>query len=381
MSKPKLCLVAAVPMTVNVFLSAHIERLVADFEVFVICDLSAGAVSVPPSVTCLSVALVREISLGKDINGLQVLLALFRLHRFDIVLSVTPKAGLVTMLAGFLAQVPCRIHWFTGQVWVTRQGVGRLILKTADRLIAFLSTSLLADSPSQLNFLIEQRVVCANKISVIADGSICGVDSEHFCPNAEARKAVRASFGIPEPATLVLYLGRLNIDKGLRELAGAMQVLGERFPAVHWLFVGPDEGNIVDELRFAADRFADRLHLRGFTTQPEAFMAAADLFCLPSYREGFGSSILEAAAAGVPGVATSIYGLTDAVENGVTGLLVPPGDVDALTKALSALLQNDVWREAMGKAARQRAVERFGTGRIVEGLAAFLAEQYKGRRG
>lgn len=381
MSKPKLCFVTAVPMTVNAFLRAHIERLVADYEVFVVSDFAAGTANVPPAVTFLSVPMARDISLGKDLRGLQAFVALFRRHRFDIVLSVTPKAGLLTMVAGFLAQVPCRIHWFTGQVWVTRQGLGRSILKTADRLIAALATSLLADSPSQRDFLVEQGVVRTNKISVIADGSICGVDSERFCPNAEARQAVRASFGIPDAATLVLYLGRLNVDKGLRELSEAMRTLGERFPAVHWLFVGPDEGDMADELRLAAGRFSNRIHFQGFTAQPETFMAAADLFCLPSYREGFGSSILEAAAAGIPGVATRIYGLTDAVEDGVTGLLVPPRDVGALTNALSALLQDGVRREFMGKAARQRAVERFGAVRIVEGLAAFLAERHGRRRG
>lgn len=381
MSKPKLCFVTAVPMTVNAFLRAHIERLAADYEVFVVSDFTAGAANVPPSVTCLSVPLARDISVGKDLRGLRALVALFRQHRFDIVLSVTPKAGLLAMMAGFLAQVPCRIHWFTGQVWVTRQGVGRLILKSADRLIAALATSLLADSPSQRDFLVEQGVVRADKISVIADGSICGVDSERFCPNEVASQQVRASFRIPPEATVVLYLGRLNVDKGLRELAGAMKTLGERFATVHWLFVGPDEGNMADEIRLAASRFSDRLHFQGFTTQPETFMAAADLFCLPSYREGFGSSILEAAAAGIPGVATRIYGLTDAVEDGVTGLLVPPRDVDALTNALSALLQDGSRRETMGKAARQRAVERFGALRIVEGLAAFLAERQGRRRG
>lgn len=373
MTRSRLCFVTAVPMTVTAFLNTHIQRLDDDFEIFVVSDFSGGTAGVSPRATHIHAPIARDISPLRDLAGLWALLGIFRQHRFDIVLSVTPKAGLLAMMAGFLARVPCRIHWFTGQVWVTRQGLGRRILKAADRLIAALATSLLADSPSQRDFLVEQGVVRADKISVIADGSICGVDSERFCPNEVASQQVRASFGIPPEATVVLYLGRLNVDKGLRELAGAMKTLGERFATVHWLFVGPDEGEMAEGLRRAAGSFPDRVHFQGFTAQPEQFMAAADLFCLPSYREGFGSSILEAAAVGIPGVATRIYGLTDAVEAGVTGLLVPPRDVGALTTALADLLEDGTRRKLMGKAARQRAVERFGAARIVEGLVAFLA--------
>lgn len=375
MTRPRLCFVTAVPMTINAFLNTHIERLADDFDIFLVSDFSGGSAGVSPRATHIHAPIARDISLLRDLAGLWTLLGIFRQHRFDIVLSVTPKAGLLAMMAGFLARVSCRIHWFTGQVWVTRQGLGRRILKSADRLIAGLATSLLADSPSQRDFLVEQGVVRAHKISVIADGSICGVDSRRFCPNELASQKVRASFGIPPEATVVLYLGRLNVDKGLRELAGAMKALGDRFAMVHWLFVGPDEGEMAGMLRQAAGNFSGRVHFQGFTTQPEQFMAAADLFCLPSYREGFGSSILEAAAVGIPGVATRIYGLTDAVEEGVTGLLVLPRDVGALTTALADLLEDGTRRKAMGKAARSRAVERFGAERIVEGLAAFLASR------
>lgn len=375
--KIKICLVTTVPMTVNAFLLPHIKRLIRDYKVFVV---TSGVPNVPPEVACLSVPFSRNISLLNDFSSLFQLLSLFRQHRFDIVLSVTPKAGLLAMVAGFLARVPCRIHWFTGQVWVTRRGISRLILKAADQWIGSLATALLADSPSQRDFLLEQGVILIRaKLSVIADGSISGVDSVRFCPNAEARKSVRASLCIPDTAALVLYLGRLNVDKGLRELAAAMQTLSKRFPSVHWLFVGPDEENMAENLRSAASEFSDRVHFQGVTAQPEKFMAAADLFCLPSYREGFGSAILEAASAGVPGVATRIYGLIDAVEDGVTGLLVPPRDIEALTTALSALLDDNTRREIMGKAARERAVKKFCVTRIVDGLAAFLAQRLERR--
>lgn len=367
----RVCFITTVPMAVTAFLDRHIERLADDYEVFVISNYGSEALPDDPRVTYLHVPLAREISPLADIWAVLGLLRLFRHYRFDALHSVTPKAGLLAMLAGFVARVPVRVHWFTGQVWVTRQGVGREVLKSADRLIAALATHLLADSPSQRDFLIAEGVCRAGTVEVIGDGSICGVDGERFRPDPQARSRIRAEHGIPEDAQLVLFLGRLNADKGLREMADAMLLLEGRCDSVHWLIVGPDEGGMVEHIRSVAGRLGNRLHFQGFTREPESCMAAADVFCLPSYREGFGSSVLEAAAVGVPSVASRIYGLTDAVEDGVSGLLVPAADSAALASALETLLADHEASRAMGQAARQRALERFSRERIVEGLRDF----------
>ncbi len=128
---------------------------------------------------------------------------------------------------------------------------------------------------------------------------------------------------------------------------------------------------MTEHIRSVAGCLGERLHFQGFTREPESYMAAADIFCLPSYREGFGSSVLEAAAAGVPSVATRIYGLTDAVAEGESGLLVPPANVTELVAALQMLLENHEMRSAMGHAARVRALQRFSRERIVTGLSDF----------
>lgn len=366
-------------MAVNAFLRPHIERLADDYDVFVISSYGDEPVPQDGRATYLNVALAREISPVADVLSLLCLLRLFYTHRFNVVHSVTPKAGLLAMLAGFLARVPVRVHWFTGQVWVTRQGLGRAVLKSADRLIAALASHLLADSPSQRDFLIEEGVCGADTVEVIGDGSICGVDGERFKPDAQTRLRIRAELGIPEDAQLVLFLGRLNVDKGLREMAEAIVQLDERFDSVHWLIVGPDEGGMVEHIRSVAGRLDNRLHFQGFTREPESCMTAADIFCLPSYREGFGSSVLEAAAAGVPSVASRIYGLTDAVEDGVSGVLVPAGDASALAAALATLLSDRQACRAMGQAARTRALERFSRARIVEGLHDFYSRVLRSR--
>ncbi|MGB4073028.1 glycosyltransferase family 4 protein [Pseudomonas sp.] len=376
MTRKRLCFITTVPMAVSAFLRLHIERLADDYDVFVISNYGAEPVPQDERVTYLSVPLAREISPIVDLKTLFLLVRLFRRYRFDALHSVTPKAGLLGMLAARMAGVPVRVHWFTGQVWVTRAGVGRFVLKSADRLIAATASHLLADSPSQRDFLLAEGVCRASAIEVIGDGSICGVDGERFRPNPQARERVRVEHGIPADAAVVLFLGRLNTDKGLREMAEAMLLLDQRFPALHWLIVGPDEGGMVEHILSVVGGLGERLHFQGFTQEPEAYMAAADIFCLPSYREGFGSSVLEAAAAGVPSVATRIYGLTDAVEDGVSGLLVPPFKVLELANALQRLLEDDELRAAMAQAARVRALQRFSRERIVEGLRAFYTRVF-----
>ena len=371
--RKRLCFITTVPMAVSAFLRLHIERLADDYDVFVISNYGTEPLPDDERVTYLNVPLAREISPLIDLRTLFSLVGLFRHYRFDVVHSVTPKAGLLGMLAARLAGVPVRIHWFTGQVWVTRTGLGRFILKSADRLIAAAASHLLADSPSQRDFLVAERVCRGGRIEVIGDGSICGVDGERFRPDPLARKRVRDEHVVPTDALVVLFLGRLNTDKGLRELAQAMVQLDDQLPDVHWLIAGPDEGGMVEHIRSVAGCLGERLHFQGFTREPEAYMAAADIFCLPSYREGFGSSVLEAAAAGVPSVATRIYGLTDAVEDGVSGLLVPSASVPELKAALQRLIEDGELRAAMGEAARTRALLRFSRAKVVGGLSDFYA--------
>lgn len=381
MRRGRVCFVVAAPMTITAFLRQHVERISDDYDVFVIANFSEVSFADSERVKYIHVPMRRKISPWHDLFALFELCSVFRKYRFDVVHSVTPKAGLLSMLAARLSSVPNRLHWFTGQVWATKAGAARWVLKSADRVIAACASHLLADSPSQKDFLVSEGVCPAQRVEVIGDGSICGVDGERFRPNAQARLSVREAHGIPNNKPVVLFLGRLNADKGLREMAEAMMLVDQAHPEVHWLVVGPDEEGMVDHLRSVAGQLGERLHFQGFTSEPEAYMAAADIFCLPSYREGFGSSVLEAAAAGIPSVASRIYGLTDAVEDGVTGLLVPPGDAKALADSLKCLLEDAELCRSMGNAARERALSKFSRARIVEGLRSFYLRLQPSERG
>lgn len=369
----RICFVVSSAFTVNAFLVKPILALAErGWHVTLAVNASTDEV-IEPVRQCsiiVKVDVARPISPLQDMRGLWQLWQLFRRERFDIVHSMTPKAGLLAMLAAWLARVPKRIHTFTGQVWATQQGLMRWLLRGLDKLLASCATALLTDSPSQGEFLVEQGVVSAQRINMLANGSVCGADTKRFAPNSEAKQAVRAALHIPADAKVLLFLGRLHPDKGIQELLQAFAKLAEKYADSHLILAGPDEGAAEFIERFAAASKA-RIHCIGLTREPERYMAAADIFCLPSYREGFGLSLLEAAATGLPSVATRIYGITDAVVDNVTGLLVPVRDADALATAISRLLNEPALCQQLGAAARERAINEFSQEVVINAWLEF----------
>ncbi|MGZ8145082.1 MAG: glycosyltransferase, partial [Methylosarcina sp.] len=313
----------------------------------------------------------RKISLWRDLCALWQLVKLFRRERFDLVHSIMPKTGLLSMFAAWAAGVPFRVHTFTGQVWATSKGWKRVALKQFDRLIVLFATHILVDSPSQRDFLIAERILPENKGRVIGKGSICGVDGQKFRPDDSAKISVRKELEISEEQTVILFLGRLNRDKGIFDLASAFAAIAAHRPDVVLVLVGAEEDAPFARVQEICRASIHQLRKVDFTPEPERYMAMADIFCLPSYREGFGQVIIEAAAAGIPTVASRIYGITDAITDGETGFLFPAGDVPALTKTLSLLVDNKEYRRQTGEAARTKALDLFSSQQITADLMKF----------
>lgn len=371
--QPRLCIVAAVPITFAAFMAPHVQTLSRKWHVTLVADADAleMAALCGPNVSFERVRISRHISFVRDIAALVALWRLFRRHRFDLVQSITPKAGLLAMMASRLAGVPIRVHWFTGQVWVTRKGAMRWLLKSLDCLLAVSATHLLADSQSQRTFLIEEGVVRGHEVNVLAHGSVNGVDLARFRPNASARTRIRTALGLADDVVMALFVGRFNRDKGVHELAAAFARAAAGCPLLYLVIVGPDEGQLREVAEAILGEARSRAHFVEYTAEPEAYMAAADFLLLPSYREGFGSVVIEAAACGLPAVATRIYGLVDAIADGESGLLVPVRDVDALTTAMVQLSSDHDGRVEMGRRARLRAERLFAQARLTAALQTF----------
>lgn len=364
--KTKICFVVSTGMTVNAFLQQPIKLLSQHYDIYIAFDTSAGVAlhGLEDIVTILPVGIKRKISLWHDLAAIFQLLKLFKKHNFKIVHSVTPKAGLLAMLAAALAQLDIRIHTFTGQVWATKSGFGRSMLKEIDKLIGFFSTHILVDSPSQRQFLLDEHVIAPGKSCVLQQGSISGVDINRFKPDYSARLRIRGDLQIADGDVVFLFIGRLNRDKGILDLAVAFSNIARRHANARLLIVGVDEANLSDEIHSITESCEKQVNFIEFTPMPEEYMAASDVLCLPSYREGFGNVIIEAAGVGIPTIGSKIYGITDAVVDGTTGLLFAPRDVAALESCMEKLVESKQLRNSLGKAARDRACEDFSSEKL-----------------
>ena len=363
----KLLWVTSAPITVRAFLRPILSSLRDDFEIHVVSNFQGDSATAEElGVNYVhTVPMARPIAPGQDLRALAILVELMRRERFDIVHSVTPKAGLLGMSAARLSCVPRRIHTFTGQVWATRSGLMRRVLKNADRLIAANATEILADGRAQAAFLVSEGVVRANEIAVLADGSISGVDLQRFKPDPDARAEGRADLGAAEEDVIALFLGRVERDKGVLELADAAAALSSTVPNLHLVIAGPDESGLDNELSRRTAPLGNRFHRFGYVADPERYFNLADIFVLPSYREGFGTSVLEAAACGTPAIISDAYGLKDVVVAEKTGTVVPVNDIPALTQALQRMVKNDGWRNQMAEAAQLRVAELFSLERML----------------
>lgn len=353
----RLCVVTTTDIIVRFFLRNLLRRLGERYELTVVVNTADNRLLERFRIAgrLERLAIERKAAPAADLRALLALRRILRDGRFDGMVSLAPKAGLLGAIAARQAGVPFRCHVFQGEVWATSRGAARSLLRGLDRIVARLSTHLLVISESERKFLEREGVVAPGEATLIAGGSLAGVDLDRFRPDAQARAAVREGLGWSASDFVVLFLGRMTRDKGLLQLASAFATLASERADARLLFVGPDEGGLTSELKRAARPHAARMGFVPLNDEPERYLAAADVVALPSFREGFGNVLIEAGATGVPVVASRIYGIEDAVVEGVTGLLHPAGDVPAIAGHLATLAHDAALRERLGRAGMERA--------------------------
>jgi glycosyltransferase involved in cell wall biosynthesis len=318
----------------------------------------AEQLAVEEGAVLYTIPMQRAIAPLADVVSLFRLIAALRRLRPALTEFSTPKAALLGNIAAFLCRVPSRVYLLRGLRLESCSGFRRCLLKAAEKLTAACAHAVVCNSDSLRRQVMALGLSRESKLKVIGSGSSNGVDVVRFAPGPET---MRAQLGIPADAPVLGFVGRLTRDKGIPELFVAFNRLLETMPSARLLLVGwfdesEDALSIYERARIQAH---PRIIRTGFVSDPAPHYRAMDLLVLPTWREGFPNVVLEAAATGLPVVATLATGARDAVLPGVTGLLVPPGDPCALAEAVLTLMRHPLRRSAMGWAARRWVVSRF----------------------
>jgi glycosyltransferase involved in cell wall biosynthesis len=325
-------------------------------------------------VRCIEIPMERHISLIKDIKSLFALIKAFRKEKPFMVHSMTPKAGMLCMLAAWICRVPRRVHTFTGLVWPTATGIKRRILMATDWLTCTCATHVIPEGQGVMDDL--QRHITRKPMEVLGYGNVRGVDMNAFSRRpevmAEAAKLRR------DDLFTFIFVGRIVGDKGINELVQAFIRLQKVKSNVRLLLVGNYEANL-DPVKPETKALIDNtpsIEAVGpqYGDDLKAYYAASDCFVFPSYREGFPNTVMEAGAMDLPSIATDINGSREIINNGENGVIIPSKDADALYSAMLRMATDTPTTQRMAHSARPLIASRFDQSFVRQCLYNFYQE-------
>ena len=377
----KILIVTTVPETLSTILANQPEYLSRFFSVYLASSKGVQSQSVisREGVPLYTVNMKRGISPVSDLFSIIRMCKLLLKLKPDIVHSYTPKAGMIAMISGMICRVPIRIHTFTGLIFPTQLGFKKKLLINIDRIICLSATKVVPEGEGVKKDLVLYGVT-RKPLSVIGHGNIAGVDLNFFCPNIDSvlkkSQLLKLELCIPDDAHVFCYVGRLNKDKGLKELSKAFVCLPE---SVHLIIVGGlDVENPVEAETLSLLQQHKRIHMLGFKDDIRYVLEASNALVLPSYREGFPNVVLQAGAMGKPAVVTDINGSNEIIEDGINGWLAKPRDANALHVAMYEVLSVSNERiNSMGVVARSRVVERFERSAHWERMRFFYLQEFE----
>lgn len=380
--KPKIIIVAAHPLTINTFLREITRRLSKWAEIYVLINFDQNDFihsDVKENAKLISVPIQRKISLLKDLWAFFILLKEIFLIKPNCIISATPKAGFLTQLSSFLLMIQTRLHIFTGQVWVNKKRILRYILKNIDTLTGKFTTMNLVDGSAQQKFLVNEKVLNYRKSRVTGYGSVSGVDLNKFRFSIKHRNELRSKYNLQDNDLVIIYLGRIDKDKGISDLVEAFEkFILPKNKNSHLFIVGyPESSSLISSLMQSKEILGRHLQLIGPTLNPEKYLSFADIFCLPSYREGLNVTLLEAAACELSCVSTDIYGTHDALIDEISGLKYKPKDIEQLASQINRIIKDKKLTAKLKANALERVKKYFDSKIVSELFDKFIFDLLK----
>jgi glycosyltransferase involved in cell wall biosynthesis len=381
----RICQLSNVELTYN-FIAPLFHALRADgHEVVAACRFDRGGTYLERYLgneyACHEVPAARAIGLRALTVDILELARYLRRERFDVVHVHGPLISMQARVAARLASVPTVIYQAHG--FYFHEGMAPWTYRVA-RSVERAFCRHLTDIVITINredYELARRGRFREAPSEIIYVPGVGIDTKRFSPANQVARAegsrLRRSL-VPPGATVIVFVGRLVAEKGVRELLTAFEIVAQLRPDVHLLVVGERHSSERDRLinawleRFLADSaFSPRVKLLGRRADVDALLHASDIFVLPSYREGLPVSLLEAMATGRACVATDVRGCREAL-GGHAGILVRARDSATLAGAITTLVQDRPLREAVGRRARDRVLERFSIEHSVPPLVSLF---------
>jgi glycosyltransferase involved in cell wall biosynthesis len=379
-SRKKIIRSSTVPQSLETFCKGILKELSEQYEVIALSSPGEALdiIAQREGVRTIAVPMERHISILKDLKSLLALIKVFRKERPDMVHSMTPKAGLLCMLAAWWTKVPVRIHTFTGLVFPTSTGLKKRILILTDRITCACATHVIPEGEGVKNDLIENKIT-RKPLQVLGYGNVRGVDMDYYSRRPEVEE--RADAIRNESRFSFLYVGRIVGDKGINELVSAFNRLNVEYPRARLFLVGEFE-NTLDPIEHSTKNLIygnENIITVGYKTGTDllAYYAASDCFVFPSYREGFPNTVLEAGAMGLPCIVTDINGSREIIKDGFNGLIVPSHDADALYEAMKLMLDNPQKLESMASVSREHIAAHFEQGYVRKCLLDYYREILK----
>lgn len=357
------------PQSLNTFCKGMLKELSSEYEVVAVSspDPVMDVIAEREGVRTIAVPMERHISLLSDLRSLWKMWKLFRKERPYMVHSMTPKAGLICMLAGWLARVPRRLHTFTGLVWPTSTGLKRRVLMATDWITCACATHVIPEGEGVKSDLLNHHIT-RKPIKVLGYGNVCGIDLKRFDPALLNRE--------PHEGFNFVFVGRIVRDKGINELVSAFDRLHKEHNDVRLVLVGPREDNLDPVTPATLQRIerGDGIEAVGRQSDVLPYYAAADALVFPSYREGFPNVVIEAGALGLPSIVTDINGSREIIIDGQNGVIIPPQDEQALYQAMKDFVEHPEKVASLASQARPLIESRYEQSYVRKCLYDFYHE-------
>lgn len=360
---------STVPQSLKSFCWDMLKELSREYEVVAVSSpgVALDEVGEHEGVRTIAVPMERHISLFKDLKSLWRMWRVLRREKPDMIHSMTPKAGLMSMMGGWLAGVPVRVHTFTGLVWPTTSGFKRRVLMATDWITCACATHVIPEGEGVKSDLLNHHIT-RKPIKVLGYGNVKGIDLERFDPQQFPAQ--------PHEGFTFVFVGRIVRDKGINELVAAFDKLHQEHQDVRLVLIGPREDHLDPVSPETLDRIerGDGIEAVGSQSDVRPFYADADALVFPSYREGFPNVVIEAGAMGLPSIVTDINGAREIIIDGQNGVIVPPQDEQALYLAMKHFVEHPDQIATLARNARPLIASRYEQGYVRQCLYDFYHE-------